>query len=258
MSSKSAQLKKQNDGMYANLVKNNVPFERKNPSPDSESEEELLKFYLEEKKQLVQALQEFKKSQPKQEKVSVPKAEQPKTNPKKEEKQDKDKQEKDADDEETFVEKKKTYPTFNNMEELKRSFCNGEKDNFLKLCREQKYLFFEGNYKHAGDMNGKADYVAKNLVTGFVRNLEDRRNYFFNCYRCYANTNANTNSDADANTYSYTSLWIVNTDSDLTEVTEGCVDDFVLTKVEPGDLDRFLEQFQKSEESNLLKETYLH
>lgn len=254
MSSKSAQLKKQNDGMYANLVKNNVPFERKNPSPDSESEEELLKFYLEEKQQLVQALQEFKKSQPKQEKVTVPKVEQPKTNPKKE------KDDKEEADEETFVEKKKTYPTFNNMEELKRSFCNDEMDTFHKLCREQKYLFFEGNYKYASDMNGKADYVAKNLVAGFVRNLEERRNYFFNCYRCYTNTNANTNtnSDADANTYSYTSLWIVNTDSDLMEVTEGCVDDFVLTKVEPGDLDRFLEKFQKSKEDNLLKEAYLH
>jgi len=243
----------QNEGMYTGLAKQNVFFIRADP-PKSTDDAELIKFHQSEKARLVQAMQEFKKSQPKPEpkpKVEQPKTEQPKV-------ESKPKPPKDDEDEDV-VETKKTYKTFRNMEELKRAFCNNEYDRFKELCLVQDenppYLFYEATYKNSADMDDKPDYVAKNLVTGFVRNLENARPYFFNCYRGYAK------DDDYLNRYTYTSLWIVNTDTPLAEVTDGCSDDFTFVQIDRNDADtiqKFLAKFERSTEPNLIKEAYLH
>jgi len=223
---KSEQLKKQNDGMYNNLVKNGLSFERSDP-PETDNEDDLIKFYQEEKPQLIKVLREFRKSQakaPKKTKKAPP--------------QQKKK-----------VVKKPSFSTFSNMEDVKRACFNNQFESFKQLCDEQGYLFYEGEYNYNSDMDGKPDFVAGNLVTGFVRNLDDKKKYFLNCYRCYAN---------EDNTYRYVSYWIVNTDSPLTEVTKGCSDDFTMTKVEKDNLDEFLQKFQASTEDNLVNERYLH
>ena len=249
----STQLKSlmaQNEGMYTGLAKQNIFFIRADP-PKSTDDAELIKFYQSEKARLVQAMQEFKKSQPRVEKPKPqPKVEQPKAA---EPKPPKD------DDDEDVVETKKTYKTFRNMEDLKRAFCNNEYDRFKELClvqdEGQPYMFYEATYKNSADMDGKPDYVAKNLVTGFVRNLENARPYFFNCFRGYSNDSTNDSS------YTYRSLWIVNTDALLAEVTDGCSDDFTFVQIDRNDAEavqKFLTEFGRSTEPNLIKEAYLH
>jgi len=241
MSSKIEQLQKQNDGMYNNLVKNNVSFTRQAPLPD----EDLLVFYQNELKQLREALVEFKKQQPKPEpkpKVAPPP---PKEVVPKVKKAIKDEAE---EDDEVPVDKKPSYPTLGNMEDLKRSFCNNELDEFKKFVGEQPYLFYRANYKFADDMDGKADYVARNFVKGFIKNLDDYRKYFFNCFRCY---------DKDKK-YSYPSWWIVNTTTELATVLGDYVDDFTFTQVPTDEVEQFLQEFQKVPEDTVLAEAYLH
>ena len=245
MSAKVEQLKKQNDDMYSNLDKNGVVFERHNPVENS-SEEELVKFYQAEKKELIDALKEFRSKQPK----APPQKKEPQPQVKKEVKKEVKKKEaenNEDDENDVPVEKKPLYETFNNMEELKRAFCNKDMETFTKLCKEQHYLFFEASYNYDSDMNGKPDFAAKNLIAGFKRNLEDQRKYFFNCYRCYMK---------GEQTYVYYSLWIVNTDANLKDVTDGCSEDFTFKKVD--DVDDFIKKFENSTEENLLTEAYLH
>jgi len=240
MSNQPEQLKKQNAGMYNNLVNSNIVFNRSVPS-EAFSDEEVVKFDQEEKPQVMKAMQEFRKSQPK----APPKKKETQPPPQK-----KAKVADDAEaDENEYVEKKPNYNTFNNMEDLKRAFFNNEIDTFIKMCREQKYLFFEGAYNYNSDMDGRPKFVATNLVSGFVRNLEDKRKYFLNCFRCYANEDG---------TYTYSSYWIVNTDASISEVTEKFSDDFTFTQVENDGLDAFLQKFQKSTEENMINEVYLH
>jgi hypothetical protein len=240
MSSKLEQLQKQNDGMYNNLVKNNVSFTRKSPSSD----EDHTQFYLAEQQELKNALAEFRKLQPKLP-VPAPKIKQPKV---KQEAKKEVKLEKDEDDDEVLVDKKPNHQTFTNMEDMKRAFCNNEIDEFIKLLKSQPYLFYKAEYKYASDMDGKPDYVARNFVKGFIKNLDDYRKYFFNCFRCY---------ESDR-TYKYPSWWIVNTPTDMPTILGDYVDDFTFTQLGSDDLDKFIKEFNKVPEDSVLAESYLH
>ena len=236
MASQLEKTKKQNDGMYNGLVKNGVSFERKT-APETDDEDVLLKFYQDEQAELKQSLIEFRKNQPKPE--QKPKKVAPPPSPKKEE------------EVEVLVEKKPNHKTVANMEEMKRAFFNDEIDSFLKLAKDEPYLFFEAEYKYNEDLNEKADFIARNSVKGFIANLDDKRKYFMNCFRCYSHN--------DGKNYTCPSLWIVNTETNLKEVTEDFSDDFEFTKVEGNDIDQFLQKFKKSkDEDNLIVEAYLH
>ena len=254
MSNKLEQLKKQNEGIYNGLEKNGVPFTRKGV-PETHDEETLMKFYQEENQELKKAMAEFRKNQPKPEPKpknnNPPQA--PATQQKKEQKKKDEDEEHDEAEDEVLAEKKPSYSTIVNMEDIKRAFFNDEIENFLKLAKEQPYLFFEAKYKYNEDMDGRPDYVAKNLVNGFVKNLDDKRRYFMNCFRCY-----NKVSKEDK-TYTYPSLWIVNTNDNLKDVTEDFSEDFEFTKVEQDHLDEFLQKFQKvKNDESLVNEAYLH
>ena len=233
MSSKLNQIKKHNDGMYNNLVKNNVIFNRDTPPEDPD---EAISFFQDEQQKLKNALIEFRKSQPK----SAPKPKKAKNPP----------QQKKL--EEKIPERKPSFPTIANMEELKRAFFDDDFDTFNKLVRLEPYLFYRANYKFSDETDGRPDYVAKNFVKGFVNNLDEHRKYFFSCFRCY-----NIEKSEDKK-YMYQSLWIVNTNANLDEVTDNYTEDFKFTKVETTDLDSFLNEFQKSEEVDLVTEIYLH
>ena len=151
MSKQLEQTKKHNEGMYNNLVKNGVSFTRNTP-PDTEDEDTLLEFYKNEQQALKDSLVEFRKSQPKP--APKPKKQNPPPQKKK-------------DEEEVVVEKKPDYPTITNMENMKRALFNNEFEEFETLAKEQPYLFYNADYKYSHYMNGKADFMAKNLVSGF-------------------------------------------------------------------------------------------
>ena len=112
-------------------------------------------------------------------------------------------------------------------------------------------LYF-ANYKYSSDKDGAPDFVAKNLIGGFVRNLEDYKKYLMVCFRCY---------QICTSKYKYKSLWIVNTTEPLNNVIGSFYEDFDFVKVDEIEIDNFLETIKRSNESNdsnLLIEKYLH
>jgi hypothetical protein len=158
------------------------------------------------------------------------------------------------DKEESFEEPKITIPTIINMEDMKRAFFNNDITNFTELIKASPELsFYKANYKFSSDNDGKPEYIAKNLVGGFVRNMENYAKYFITCFRCYKNEN----------TYTYPSLWIVNVnlptedDNHIKSVIGNLYDDFEFTKID--DFELFLTEFNKKKiDDCLLLEKYLH
>jgi hypothetical protein len=146
-----------------------------------------------------------------------------------------------------------TYQTITNMEDIKRAFFNKEYDIFRELVKNHKFGYFMVEYDFSHENYNKPEYIAKNLVSGFVRNIEDYNKYFLTCFRCYKNDNA----------YIYPSLWIVNIDtSDYLEAIENILGsiyhDFIFTELADG-LEYFLNEFEKKEiNDTLLIEKYVH
>lgn len=70
------------------------------------------------------------------------------------------------------------------LEEIKRAFFSKEYDTAFGLLKEQNLKFYKASYKYTSDNDNKPDFIAKNLVGGFVRNLEDFSKYFLVCFRC--------------------------------------------------------------------------
>ena len=150
--------------------------------------------------------------------------------------------------EEVYEEPKITIKTVCDLEEIKRAFFSKEYDTAFELLKNYKLKYYRASYKYASDNDNKPDFIAKNLVGGFVRNLEDFSKYFLVCFRCYKNEN----------TFNYPSLWIVNIDPDNTmqDVMGRLYDDFEF--VDETNIDDFLNDLQKKDEENLLLEKYLH
>jgi len=153
-------------------------------------------------------------------------------------------------EEENFEEPKITINTITNMEDIKRSFFNKEYAEFNTLIKAHNFSYYTANYKYSSDNDNKPDYIAKNLVGGFVRNIEDFSKYFLTCFRCYKN----------GSNFDYPSLWIVNIDPEKTisDVIGTIYDDFEFTKVD--DPTEFLLELEKKQDlnENLLIEKYVH
>ena len=150
-----------------------------------------------------------------------------------------------------FIEEPKiTIKTICNLDEIKRAFFSNDYDNAFELLKKYKFAYYRASYKYASDNNNKPDFIAKNLVGGFVRNLEDFSKYFLVCFRCYKNENA----------FDYPSLWIVNIDTGNTiqDVIGTLYDDFEFVNDE--NIDEFLNELRKKSDTdeNLLVEKYLH
>lgn len=143
-------------------------------------------------------------------------------------------------------------PTITNMEEIKRAFFNNEYDVFQDLIKDHNFGYFNVEYKYSSENDNKPEYIAKNLVGGFVRNIEDFAKYFLVCFRCYK----------IKNTYIYHSLWMVNIKTDnylesIKEVIGTVYDDFTFTSVD--DVESFLNDLQKKEITDeLIIEKYVH
>lgn len=154
-------------------------------------------------------------------------------------------------EESEFIEEPKIIiKTICNLDEIKRAFFSNECDNAFELLKKYKLAYYRVSYKYASDNDNKPDFIAKNLVGGFVRNLEDFSKYFLVCFRCYKKEN----------TFDYPSLWIVNIDTGNTiqDVIGKLYDDFEFVNDE--NIDTFLNELQKKSDTdeNLLVEKYLH
>ena len=160
------------------------------------------------------------------------------------------KEEERVDDEKE--EPKISYSTITNMEDIKRAFFSKEYTEFRNLINGHKFMYYRADYKYSSDNDGKPEYIAKNLVGGFIRNMEDYSKYFLTCFRCYAN-NGN---------YTYPSMWIVNLENNETmcKILGSLYDDFIFTPVEELDINTFLAGLEKKSENehNMLIEKYLH
>lgn len=151
----------------------------------------------------------------------------------------------DDEKEETFEDPIPKFETITNMEDIKRAFFSGEYDKFDELVKEHNFTLLYGTYKWSSDKDGAPEFVAKNLLKGFVRKFDDFRKYFIICFRCVQETKS-------PNTYSYPSLWIVNTLDD--KLIDKFSDDFTFTKAE--DSGTFYKLIRKDESS--FDESYVH
>lgn len=244
--SKIQMFTKQNDSIYASLVARNIEFVRVDISGLTSLEDQLGAL-VDENNKLKEVVKANKPApvpkEPKQVQILQPKKESvPKeSNP-------------DDDEEETFEEVKPKFNTITNMEDIKRAFCNKEYETFESLVQAHEFKYYHVQYKYASDKDGAQEFVAKNLVRGFVRNLEDYRKYLFVGFRCVL-------TNPEIRTYSYPSLWIVNSTDPVANIIGSLYEDFEFVEVTSGNLAQFMVAFRKTnfdEPTNVVDELYAH
>jgi hypothetical protein len=243
-------LLKQNEGIEKSLTEKGVEFSRFEftETHDLESELNLIKKHNEYLKEL--SKQHRPKEQPKPKEQAKPK-EQPK--PKEQQKSNGD-----DDEENEYVEPPKpVYSLIANMEDIKRSFFSKDYDIAFELIKQHPFKFYKANYKHSSDFDGRPDFVARNLLRGFVQSLEEYRKYLMVCFRCII-------IDPELKQYNYLSYWIVNTNDDLKTVLGDIYDDFDFILLEADESKENLLNIMKKNENDddddllLNGEVYLH
>ena len=236
MENKIQNLLKQNDSIYNSLIAKSITFNRL--SLENLTEEEQLKILNDENSQLKEIV---KNNRPIPQKQCVT--------------QEKIQKIQKDEIEENYEEPIKNFTTITNMEDIKRAFFNKEYDLFEELIKNQKLNYYIANYKYSSDKDGAPEFVATNLLKGFVRNLDDYRKYLMVCFRCLSIENKN---------YEYPSLWILNSNDKLNEIIGDLYDDFKFIELNIDNeiaRNEFLFNFRKSNfdiKSNLLDEAYVH
>jgi hypothetical protein len=243
-----ANLKKQNEGMEISFNNKGIPFTKLNiDNIDLDTEFILIKDYNEYLKNI------SKNNRPPQVKeVKQSKLEETTIN-------QKEKQHKitDTDDEDELTKETKiTFSTICNMEDIKREFFSKEYDIAYELIRKQPFKFYKASYNYSDDYKGRPAFVAKNLLRGFVQQLEDYRKYLMVVFRCVYYGNP------EENRYRYHSYWIVNSNDDLKTIIGSLYDDFdFIPVVDEERIVRMFRRMQKNEDENdqgLVGESYLH
>ena len=161
----------------------------------------------------------------------------------------------DEDNDETFEDPIKKFSTITNLEDIKRAFFNKDYEQFETLIKENQLKYYYASYNFASDKDGAPEFVAKNLVKGFVRNLDDFRKYFIVSFRCYVEENDNIKK------YTYPSMWILNSNDELSSIIGSLYEDFTFSIVTEDNIESFLKDFRKNDYdnvNNLLDEAYLH
>ena len=244
--SKIQMFTKQNDSIYASLVARNIEFARVDVS-GLDNPDDKLNALVDENNKLKEVVKANKPAPVPKEPKPVP-APQPKKESVPKEKNP------DDEEEETFEEVKPKFNTITNMEDIKRAFCNKEYENFESLVQPHPFKYYRVQYKYASDKDGAPEFVAKNLVRGFVRSLEDYRKYLFVGFRCVL-------TDSDNKIYSYPSMWIVNSTDSIASIIGSLHEDFEFVEVTPDNLAQFFIDFRKTnfdEPTNVVDELYAH
>lgn len=146
--------------------------------------------------------------------------------------------------------------TITNMENIKRAFFSKEYDTFRELVKQHPFRYYKANYKYSSDNTGRPEYVARNLLRGFVNNLDEYRKYLMVGFRCIR-----VQSDPE-NVYKYPSYWIVNSNDTLDKLLGTLYDDFDFIAITDADaVQRMLKKLEKNEDETdtaLIGEAYLH
>ena len=249
MNPKIQNLQTQNDAIYSSLVSKNVQFNRHVIS-DINDETKILEILTEENKELKELSKNNRPIQQVVEKKPVIQVVEKKEQIPKEVKTNDE-----GDEEESFEDSKKSYTIIHNMEDIKRAFFNKEYESFEELVKQPEFIYYKVSYKYSNDNDNKPDYIARNLLKGFGRSLDDYRKYLLVCFRC---------KEYEPKKYEYNSLWIVNTKDDLKTVIGSFYDDFdfqLQTFDVENSMSKFLEEFRKKDmdvETNIIGETYIH
>ena len=228
-------LKKQNEGIITALKAKNIAFEYEAIDETDLEKVKALNVFLKD-------LSAKNRPPPKQ-----------KAEPKPLEKP-KEKEHLDEDDEDNLVkEAKPVFQTITNMEDIKRAFFSKEYEQATTLINSHPFHFYKADYKYADDNTGKPDYIARNLLRGFVQGLDDYRKYLLVCFRCIL-------IDPNEKKYDYPSYWIVNTPEDLKILLGDLYDDYVFTPVTNELVQPFLKEMEKQIDTNdnIVGEVYLH
>lgn len=221
-------LQKQNDSIYQNLCSKNILFDR--ISIDGVTDEtELLKLLNDENSKLKEIIKSIKPIQPIQQ--VTPKIKQEQTT-----QISKKKNIDDEEDEETYDEPVKKFNTITNMEDIKRAFFNGEYETVEEQLKTFPFKYYKVNYKYNSDKDGAPEYLATNLLKGFVRSFDDYRKYFLICFRCWKLNN---------NTYSYDSYWIVNSEEPISNILDSIYDDFDFQEITDTNINLFFNHIKK-------------
>jgi hypothetical protein len=223
---------KQNDSIYTSLVSKNIEFTRADVSSIIDNNKKL-EILTDENLKLKELSKNARPPQVIKEKVlPIIKEKVPEIH-----------------EEESYEEPQKKFDTITNMEDIKRAFFSKDYDLFYTLIKEHNFKYYSADYKYSCDKDGVQSFIAKNLVKGFVRSLDDYRKYLLVCFRCFS---------SEHNTYTYPSLWIVNSNEPLSEIIGSVYEDFNYTEV--SDIKDFLTKFRKIEvdDSLLLDEGYVH
>jgi len=226
---KIASLIKQNNSIYESLLSKNIEYNRIviNTNLSDETKIKLLTTENESLKELIK-----------------------KNKPQPQQKEEKHIKKEEIEEEDNYDEPNKKYSTITNMEDIKRAFFNKDYELFENLVRQHDFKYFSANYKYSSDKDGSPEYIAKNLVKGFIRNMDDFRKYFLICFRCYIE---------GTKKYNYPSLWIFNSNDKLEDVLGSLYEDFDFLEINDGeDLIKKIRRTDYDENSNLLEESYVH
>lgn len=242
MANKLIGLQKQNESIYSSLISRNILFER-TIIPEGINEEEHFIKLNEENNRLKECVKDNKPPpQPKKEKQKQ--EEQPLK---------KKKEVTEEEEEETYEEPIQKFDTITNMEELKRAFFNNDYEIFESQLKNNQFKYFKANYKYNSDKDGAPEFLAKNLLGGFVRNFDDYRKYFMICFRCWK-------IDDEEIKYEYNSLWIVNSNEPIDNIIGNIFWEYFDFE-ELNDIDNFILDFKKIndlENTNCIGESYVH
>ena len=163
-----ANFQKQNDGMLLSLKSKNINIEfdlfiDENLSNDEKLDKyKMINLQLKELSKLNRPPPPVKEVKPKQENTPS------KSN--------------EEEDEEEIKEVKPVYSTITNMETIKREFFNKEYVNFQESMKQHPFKMYKAKYKYSSDNDGRPEFVARNLLRGFVQGLDDYRKYLLVCF----------------------------------------------------------------------------
>ena len=242
-----ANFQKQNEGMLNSLRSKNISIEFNTVIDENLPDDEK----LEQMKVLNINLKELvKMNKPPPAPKEVKSKEEIKS---KEENKPKPVTEDDEDDDDEIKETKPTFSVITNMEDCKRAFFNREYHTFQECINKEPYRIYRAQYKYSSDNDGRPDFVARNLLRGFVQMLDDYRKYLMVCFRCIL-------QDVENKKYDYPSYWIVNSKDDLSTIIGNIYDDYEFTLIEKDESKQefLLEMEKKENDETVIGESYLH
>lgn len=248
LESKITGLKKQNDGIYSSLISKNINYDRISILEEELSQEDILEI-LENENIKLKELAIKSKPPPKIKEIKIKAPEEQPIIKKKDIIIDENNDEID----DNYEDKVKKFDIITNMEDIKRSFMNND-ESFKELILAHKFNYYRAKYNFNSYMDKSPEYVARNLLTGFVQNFDSYRKYFMICFR----VKKQDMDDSNINKYLYEALFIINSNDLLVNFVGSFVDDFQF-EIE-SDVESFLTDFKKLPEStdNLIGEVYVH